>query len=125
MCSFCGSFKDFKQVDTEALYLNPAEREMNSHWIMGIYFSRLSAGSSMLADMVNPLRKWRHGEHYTEAEVGEYLGVTRATVNKWELGKACPLFASFRNMAEMMGMRIGTLTEKWANWKDQEDASRV
>ncbi len=71
----------------------------------------------------NPLREWRQRRGLTEPEVAKKLHVKRATVNKWELGKAYPRAPVFRAIAELMGMRIGTLAEKWAKWQDQETIS--
>ncbi len=71
----------------------------------------------------NPLRKWRHQQGLTEPDVAETLGVTRAAINNWEHGRAYPRPRFFSAIADMMGMRLGTLTEKWAEWQEQEEIS--
>jgi DNA-binding XRE family transcriptional regulator len=54
----------------------------------------------------HPIRKGRIRHGLTQAQLGEALGVTKATVCKWEKGDAMPEPATAFDLAKLLELRL-------------------
>ena len=56
--------------------------------VPGDLFPELTAADKkynyIIADIAVKIRNWRKGNHYTQKQLADYLGVTQSMVSKWE-----------------------------------------
>lgn len=75
----------------------------------------------MLSPM-NPLQAWRKKTGMTTREVSVKLDVSQITVNGWERGVSHPRPQYISALAELMGIKVGTLAARWAEWWEETQA---
>ena len=60
---------------------------------------------------MNPITKLRKSQHYSQAELAPFLGVSQSAVSQWELGKTLPDIATAQKLAILFGVTIEDLLD--------------
>lgn len=57
----------------------------------------------------SPIRRFRDDHKLTQADLGERVGVTAATISRWEQGLREPRGEQRRRLCEVIGIPVGKL----------------
>lgn len=64
------------------------------------------------------LRDMRKAAHMTQTDIAAAVGVSQASVQQWEAGRATPTLSKLRPLCAVLGCELGTLVDALAGEPD-------
>lgn len=71
-------------------------------------------------DTANKIKEYRKNKGMTQAEVAKKAGISEISIRKYESGERKPKLETIRKIAAALDVHIGSLTENWAEFSQEE-----